>query len=211
MNEVPPDASQEKLIQLQKLCSDKYCLCYELIIIFMRFASCILYFSAVKSCASCLLELCRGNSCILHLEHLFFIPALSRHTRTCLFQHPWKRLSPGIPGHGSARSCESWIFKVISVVGTRGFWIKNCFIVGPWRSWIFICCSSGSWRSWIINFCIVVISWRSWIWAKRFRREIMLILDIGILFCRRILWIVDPYFWLRLTSGNDTFFSYATF
>ena len=55
--------------------------------------------------------------------------------------------------------------------------------------------------SWILNFCFGVGSWVSWILTKRLCHEILLILDLEILFCRRILWILDPEFLLRHMSA----------
>ena len=112
---------------------------------------------------------------------------------------------------GLVRSCSSWIFKVCFVLRSwrswiLGSWILNFrFIVGSWRSCILFCfvIAVGSWRSLTLNFCFVVRPWRSWILAKWFCRVTLEVLDLDILFRHRILWILDPDFWLRYMSGDD--------
>ena len=51
--------------------------------------------------------------------------------------------------------------------------------------------------------CFIVRSWRSWILTKWLCRWIMYILDLDILFYRRILRILNSDFWLRHMSGDE--------
>ena len=84
---------------------------------------------------------------------------------------------------------------------------KLCFYVGrSCRSWILnFCCVARSWRPWILFFCCAVGSQWSWILAKHFWREILQILDLKILFCGRILWILNPVFFLlrRMSDSRN--------
>ena len=117
-------------------------------------------------------------------------------------------------------SCRSWILVFHFDVVSCGSWtLRICFTMRSCRSWIlifhFVVISCGSWtlgiyfaarswRSWILIFHFAVVSCGSWTFEDLFCREILQILDLGISFCRRILWILDPIFWPRHKSAPNS-------
>ena len=93
---------------------------------------------------------------------------------------------PGDPG--------SRCFISLQDPGDLGSWIFGVFL-GPWDlvSWIFVSSwDPGDPGSWLGNFCMR--SRISWILARWFSHEILQMLDLEILLCHWILWILDPVF-----------------
>ena len=118
--------------------------------------------------------------------------------------------------------CCYWVLWILDIkrlfCHIRILWtldLQNLSIVRSWRSWILFFVSwwnPGYLGSWFFDlrldlgdpgsfFCFVLGSWESWILIYWSCSDILLILDLDILCCGRILWILDHDFWLRHMSA----------